>query len=107
MTVWEAIALHTTPEIPRYKQPEVRLVSLGVKYDVRGQGFDELSDDQRAAVLAPSAHELQGTDHHGLLRGHTREARDSVRDDLHGHPRGDRARIRAAELLRLHPRLAL
>jgi hypothetical protein len=25
MTVWEAIALHTTPEIPRYKQPEVRL----------------------------------------------------------------------------------
>jgi HD domain-containing protein len=52
MTVWEAIALHTTPEIPRYKQPEVRLVSLGVKYDVRGQGFDELSDDQRAAILA-------------------------------------------------------
>jgi hypothetical protein len=52
MTVWEAIALHTTPEIPRYKQPEVRLVRLGVKYDVRGQGFDELSDNQRAAVLA-------------------------------------------------------
>ena len=52
MTVWESIALHTTPQIPRYKQPEVRLVSLGVKYDVRGEGFDELSDDQRAAVLA-------------------------------------------------------
>src|SRR5215210_2668456 len=30
MTVWESIALHTTPEIPRYKQPEVRLVTLGV-----------------------------------------------------------------------------
>src|SRR5215218_7882509 len=27
MTVWEAIALHTTPEVPRYKQPEVRLVT--------------------------------------------------------------------------------
>src|SRR5919201_2024422 len=24
MTVWESIALHTTPEVPRYKQPEVR-----------------------------------------------------------------------------------
>ena len=52
MTVWEAIALHTTPEVTRYKQPEVRLVSLGVKYDVRGDGYDELSGDQRAAVLA-------------------------------------------------------
>jgi hypothetical protein len=52
MTVWEAIALHTTRQIPRYKQPEVRLVNLGVTYDVVGQGFEELSDDQRAAVLA-------------------------------------------------------
>ena len=52
MTVWEAIALHTTPGIPRYKQPEVRLVNLGATYDVRGQGFDMLSGDQRAAVIA-------------------------------------------------------
>jgi len=52
MTVWESIALHTTPEVTRYKQPEVRLVSLGVKYDVRGQGWDALSADQRAAVIA-------------------------------------------------------
>ena len=52
MTVWESIALHTTPGIPGYKQPEVRLVSLGVKFDIRGQGFDELSEDQRASVLA-------------------------------------------------------
>src|SRR3954469_23002265 len=39
MTVWESIALHTTPEVPRYKQPEVRLVSLGVQYDVVGDHF--------------------------------------------------------------------
>jgi HD domain-containing protein len=51
MTVWESIALHTTPGIAPYKQPEVRLVSLGVKLDVVGDGFDALSDDQRAAVL--------------------------------------------------------
>jgi HD-GYP domain-containing protein (c-di-GMP phosphodiesterase class II) len=52
MTVWESIALHTTPEVPRYKQPEVRLVTLGVEYDVLGWHFDELSPEQRDAVLA-------------------------------------------------------
>jgi HD domain len=52
MTVWEAIALHTTPEIPRYKQPEVQMVTLGVEYDVLGLHFDELSAQQREAVLA-------------------------------------------------------
>ena len=52
MTVWESIALHTTPEVPRYKQPEVRLVTLGVEYDVLGLHFDELSVAQRDAVLA-------------------------------------------------------
>jgi hypothetical protein len=51
MTVWESIALHTTPEVPRYKQPEVRLVTLGVEYDVLGLHFDELTAEQRDAVL--------------------------------------------------------
>ena len=52
MTVWESIALHTTPEIPRYKQPEVRLVTLGVEYDVLGLHFDDLSAEQREMVVA-------------------------------------------------------
>jgi HD domain len=52
MTVWESIALHTTPEVPRYKQPEVQLVTLGVEYDVLGLHFDELSPRQREQVLA-------------------------------------------------------
>jgi hypothetical protein len=52
MTVWESIALHTTPEVPRYKQPEVLLVTLGVEYDVLGLHFDELSEQQREQVLA-------------------------------------------------------
>jgi len=51
MTVWESIALHTTPEIPRYKQPEVQLVTLGVEYDVLGLHFDDLSAVQREQVL--------------------------------------------------------
>jgi HD domain-containing protein len=52
MTVWESIALHTTRQVPRYKQPEVRLVALGVEYDLFGTPFEALSDEQREAVLA-------------------------------------------------------
>jgi hypothetical protein len=52
MTVWESIALHTTRQVPDYKQPEVRLVALGVQYDVLGTRFDALAGDQRDAVLA-------------------------------------------------------
>jgi hypothetical protein len=58
MTVWDAIALHTTPEVPYYKQPEVRLVTLGVEYDVLGLHFKELSAEQRQAVL--TAHPRPG-----------------------------------------------
>jgi len=52
MTVWESIALHTTPEVPRYKQPEVRLVTLGVQYDVVGGHFEDVTAAHREAVLA-------------------------------------------------------
>src|SRR5690242_7422082 len=38
--VWEAIALHTTPGIPKYMQPEVALLNSGVLLDVLGVGFD-------------------------------------------------------------------
>ena len=50
--VWDAIALHTTPEIPRYKRPEVWLVTLGVECDVLGLRTDELSPEQRSEVTA-------------------------------------------------------
>ncbi|GAA3486982.1 HD domain-containing protein [Streptomyces cremeus] len=50
--VWEAIALHTTPEIPTYMAPEIALVTAGVELDVLGIGYDEIADEQRAAVVA-------------------------------------------------------
>jgi hypothetical protein len=50
--VWDAVALHTTPEIPRYKATEVRLVNWGVEYDIPGRHFDELTAGQRQAVIA-------------------------------------------------------
>jgi hypothetical protein len=58
MTVWESIALHTTPEVPRYKQPEVALVTAGVELDVLGQGFDDVPAAVREEVV--SAHPRTG-----------------------------------------------
>jgi hypothetical protein len=52
MTVWESIALHTTPEIPYYKQPEVELVTTGVEYDVLGKGFGDVPAAVRDEVVA-------------------------------------------------------
>ncbi|MFI6097685.1 HD domain-containing protein [Lentzea sp. NPDC051213] len=51
-TVWLAIALHTTPEVPLHLAPEVAAVALGVKTDVLGIGLDELTAQQRAEVVA-------------------------------------------------------
>ncbi|MFG2957277.1 HD domain-containing protein [Streptomyces sp. NPDC048291] len=50
--VWTAIALHTTPEIPLHMAPEIALVTRGVELDVLGIGYHEVTDGQRAAVVA-------------------------------------------------------
>jgi hypothetical protein len=50
--VWDAIALHTTPEVPWHKRPEIALVTGGVEADVLGDGLDEVPADDRDAVLA-------------------------------------------------------
>ena len=50
--VWDAIALHTTPGIPRHKKPEVALVTAGVEMDVLGLGFPNVSDAHRADIVA-------------------------------------------------------
>ncbi|WP_328498807.1 HD domain-containing protein [Streptomyces sp. NBC_00414] len=50
--VWTAIALHTTPGIPQFMEPEVALVTAGVEYDVLGIGYDSVSAEDRGAVVA-------------------------------------------------------
>lgn len=52
LDVWLGIALHTTPEIPHYLAPEVGVVTLGVETDVLGLELDQITDEQRAAVVA-------------------------------------------------------
>jgi HD superfamily phosphodiesterase len=50
--VWTAIALHTTPAIPEFMEPEVALVTAGVEYDVLGIGYHDISDASRAEITA-------------------------------------------------------
>lgn len=49
--VWLAIALHTTPGIPNHLGPEVEVVTLGVETDVLGFDLDEISDEDKQAVV--------------------------------------------------------
>ena len=49
--VWDAIALHTTPGIPRHKKPVVALVTAGVEMDVLGLDYDAFAPEQRRAVV--------------------------------------------------------
>lgn len=50
-TVWEAIALHTTPGIPKYMRPEVALLNSGVLLDVIGVGFDQFPADVLQEII--------------------------------------------------------
>ncbi|MFJ2191968.1 HD domain-containing protein [Kitasatospora sp. NPDC087861] len=50
--VWTAIALHTTPGIPEFMEPEVALVTAGVEYDVLGIGYHDITEGDRAAIVA-------------------------------------------------------
>ena len=50
--VWLGIALHTTPGVPEFLDPETALVTAGVETDVLGIGREDLSDEALAAVTA-------------------------------------------------------
>jgi hypothetical protein len=49
--VWTAIALHTTPDIPKYMHPVVALVTAGVEMDVLGIDYTSFTDADREAVV--------------------------------------------------------
>jgi hypothetical protein len=51
-TVWEAIALHTTPGVTQYMSPEVALLFSRVGLDVLGRGFEQFPADLREKIVA-------------------------------------------------------
>jgi HD superfamily phosphodiesterase len=50
--VWLSIALHTTPGVPEFLDPEIALVTAGVETDVLGIGRTDLSAEAIEAVTA-------------------------------------------------------
>lgn len=64
-TVWNAVALHTTPGIPQFMRPEIALVQAGAGMDVAGRGYEQFTDAQREAVIAafPRESDFQ----HGII----------------------------------------
>jgi hypothetical protein len=52
MKVWTAVALHTTPGVPEFMDPEIALVTAGVETDVLGIGRGELDAADLDAVTA-------------------------------------------------------
>ncbi|MBY8860281.1 HD domain-containing protein [Nocardia sp. CA2R105] len=50
--VWTAIALHTTPGVPEFMEPEIALVTAGVEYDVLGIGYHDVDAVDRRAITA-------------------------------------------------------
>jgi hypothetical protein len=49
---WRAIALHTTPGVTQYLEPEVALLFSGVGLDVLGEGFDTFPVEVREEIVA-------------------------------------------------------
>lgn len=64
-TVWNAVALHTTPGIPEFMRPEIALVQAGAGMDVAGRGYDQFTDDERDAVIAAFPREADFN--HGII----------------------------------------
>jgi HD superfamily phosphodiesterase len=50
--VWLSIALHTTPNVPEFLEPEIALVTAGVETDVLGIDRDALSAEALDTVTA-------------------------------------------------------
>jgi hypothetical protein len=49
--VWDTIALHTTIGIAEHKEPEVALMYSGVGLDVMGEGYENLSEENRIEII--------------------------------------------------------
>ncbi|WP_078624664.1 HD domain-containing protein [Streptomyces monomycini] len=66
---WQAIALHTTPQIPHRMAPEIALLAAGYELDVLGIGHATLPPDTRDEIL--TAHPRPGFKRH-ILRAYHR-----------------------------------
>lgn len=64
-TVWNAVALHTTPGIAEFMRPEIALVQAGAGMDVTGRGYDQFTNAQREAIVTAFPREADFK--HGII----------------------------------------
>ncbi len=78
--VWAAVALHTTPGIPKHMHPVIALINAGVLMDAVGIGYDQFTEAQRASVT-PFTHEVRVSRRvaPGVLRLEQAQTRNDVR----------------------------
>lgn len=50
--IWDGVALNSTPSIALHKETEIALCTAGIGLDWGGWGYEALTDDQIAAILA-------------------------------------------------------
>jgi hypothetical protein len=50
--IWDSIALHTSGSIARHKSTDVACCYSGIACDFGGLGYQELSDDDKSAILS-------------------------------------------------------
>lgn len=85
-TIWDAIALHTTGSIARYKGVDIACCISGIGCDYGGFGYDELSDDNKDVIL--SAYPRLGMKKHlttclcDIARNHPDTTRDNFIADF-------------------------
>ncbi|KUI31105.1 diguanylate cyclase [Mycobacterium sp. IS-1496] len=106
-TVWLAIALHTTPEIPDRLEPEIALLIAGVSTDVVGAGIDTLTADQIAEVCAahPRTHFADGmlNAFHAGLKDRPQTTFGTMNDDVLAHFDPDFTRVDLVDLVVNNP----
>lgn len=95
--VWEAIALHTTPEIPDRMSPLVAATHAGVRTDVVGIGLDEVPAAIREQITAAHPREefAAGFLHalHDGIRNRPETAYGTINADVLEHFEPDRPRV--------------
>ncbi|HEU0254158.1 MAG TPA: hypothetical protein VFR12_14080 [Pyrinomonadaceae bacterium] len=50
--IWDGVALNSTPSIALYKEPEIVLATMGIGLDWGGWGYEALTEDEVAAIIA-------------------------------------------------------
>ena len=106
--VWTAIALHTTPGIPEFMEPEVALVTAGVEYDVLGIGYHDVSDHDRTEITALHPRPDLQTPHPAGVHGrHGAQAGLHVRHRERRRPPAVCPRLQARQLRGHHRELRL